>query len=400
MSISVNGIVVSGASGLPDGMFSIRPQPNDANFGGVSGGGLVFDGVTTTVSAIEKPNGKFKNWLENGEVVSTEQDYSFTVDKDRTLVASFEEYHFIEWQEATMPAFARWDSIAYGNGTFVAVPSYFGTDSSGISDIACYSTDGGKTWIETTMPKAESWQGIAFGNNTFAAISFHGECAYSTNNGKTWSLSTIPIESNSSIAFGNNIFVAVSLNYKGIAYSTDNCRTWKQATIPSTHRGHFRGVAYGNGIFITKDSSKENILYSTNGANWSIRTPNISLKNYMTPIYANGTFLITNWSGWIARSTDDGNTWEEVADLPDNLSDGKQDYWRVPAYGDGTFVIMCDATWKEYGKYAYSVDNGKTWVTSPLDIRYTVSIAYGDGVFVVGRWDEKSLYGKINEEKK
>ena len=55
----------------------------------MSGSGTYQDGTECTLTATPSENYTFTNWTENGEVVSTDAIYSFTVNADRTLVANF-----------------------------------------------------------------------------------------------------------------------------------------------------------------------------------------------------------------------------------------------------------------------------------------------------------------------
>lgn len=71
----------------------------DPTVGGtVSGGGRYQLGESCTLTATANEGYVFTNWTENGELVSTNADYTFTVVNDRALVAHFEEmasdYHW------------------------------------------------------------------------------------------------------------------------------------------------------------------------------------------------------------------------------------------------------------------------------------------------------------------
>ncbi len=68
---------------------SIEAVPNPAEGGTVTGAGTYFVGETCTLTAIPNESYTFINWTENGEVVSTEATYSFTVTGHRELVANF-----------------------------------------------------------------------------------------------------------------------------------------------------------------------------------------------------------------------------------------------------------------------------------------------------------------------
>ena len=69
--------------------FSINATSNPPEVGTVNGGGTYEEGTTCTLTATANAGYIFMNWTENGEVVSTEAAYSFTVTGDRDLVANF-----------------------------------------------------------------------------------------------------------------------------------------------------------------------------------------------------------------------------------------------------------------------------------------------------------------------
>ena len=69
--------------------FTISVSANPANGGTVSGGGTFNEGATCTVHAQANSGFAFTNWTENGNVVSTDTNYSFTVTANRNLVANF-----------------------------------------------------------------------------------------------------------------------------------------------------------------------------------------------------------------------------------------------------------------------------------------------------------------------
>ena len=68
-------------------------QPTDG--GTITGTGQYEYGSMATLSAIPNGTRLFIDWKENGEVVSTEPDYSFQVTGDRHLVASFTDPYYV-----------------------------------------------------------------------------------------------------------------------------------------------------------------------------------------------------------------------------------------------------------------------------------------------------------------
>ena len=70
--------------------YTITVSANPTNGGSVTGGGTYQEGQSCTVSASANAGFNFTNWTENGNVVSTNANYTFNVTGNRTLVANFE----------------------------------------------------------------------------------------------------------------------------------------------------------------------------------------------------------------------------------------------------------------------------------------------------------------------
>ena len=69
--------------------YTITVSANPTNGGSVTGGGTYQQGQSCTVSATANTGYTFSNWTENGNVVSTQANYTFNVNGNRTLVANF-----------------------------------------------------------------------------------------------------------------------------------------------------------------------------------------------------------------------------------------------------------------------------------------------------------------------
>ena len=70
--------------------YTISVSANPANGGTVTGGGTYNQGQSCTVTATANNGFTFTNWTENGSVVSSQANYTFTVTGNRTLVANFQ----------------------------------------------------------------------------------------------------------------------------------------------------------------------------------------------------------------------------------------------------------------------------------------------------------------------
>ncbi len=59
------------------------------DYGIVTGGGTYNYETLVTINAVPNEGYSFVNWTEGSEVVSTEENYSFTITSDRELTANF-----------------------------------------------------------------------------------------------------------------------------------------------------------------------------------------------------------------------------------------------------------------------------------------------------------------------
>ncbi|MCM1498892.1 MAG: InlB B-repeat-containing protein [Clostridium sp.] len=100
-NITPDTVTISGNSfTMPEGAVTVCPVYEDISYeieviaspadgGTVSGGGTAKDGDSFTVSAQNNSGYIFSGWTENGQVVSTDAEYTFTASADRILTACF-----------------------------------------------------------------------------------------------------------------------------------------------------------------------------------------------------------------------------------------------------------------------------------------------------------------------
>ena len=69
--------------------YTVSVSANPDYAGTVTGGGNYINGHSCTVSATANEDYAFDNWTENGNVVSTDANYTFNVTSNRTLTANF-----------------------------------------------------------------------------------------------------------------------------------------------------------------------------------------------------------------------------------------------------------------------------------------------------------------------
>jgi len=94
--------------------FNISISTNQLNGGITSGEGTYLMGANAILKAIPDNHFRFANWSENGEIVSFEEKYSFTVSENRTLIANFiKEYSVLVSSEISF------QGITSGNEVYI-----------------------------------------------------------------------------------------------------------------------------------------------------------------------------------------------------------------------------------------------------------------------------------------
>lgn len=80
-------------------VYEIQVSVDPEEGGVVIGGGSYEVGQSCTVSVILHEHYQFLNWTEDGEIVSTDESYSFVVNENRTLVAHLEFVNMVSDRE-------------------------------------------------------------------------------------------------------------------------------------------------------------------------------------------------------------------------------------------------------------------------------------------------------------
>jgi hypothetical protein len=90
-SITKDRVLVANFTEIAAPQFNVSLSGNPANGGTTSGGGTFDSGTSVSVSANANAGYTFTNWTEGTTVVSTNTNYTFSITKDRVLVANFTE---------------------------------------------------------------------------------------------------------------------------------------------------------------------------------------------------------------------------------------------------------------------------------------------------------------------
>ena len=93
-------------------IWTIEATPNPTEGGTITGAGDYEQNAVCTLTAIANEGYVFASWTENGEVVSTDATYTFTVDASRTLVANFDLDH--TYVDLGLPSGLLWATCNLG----------------------------------------------------------------------------------------------------------------------------------------------------------------------------------------------------------------------------------------------------------------------------------------------
>jgi hypothetical protein len=230
-------------------------------------------------------------------------------------------------------AFTSWRAITYGNGLFVVV------GSGALDTDRVMTSPNGISWTLRTASALNTWRSVAYGGGLFAAVAQDGATSQimTSPDGATWTSRTTPASTSgftwSGITYGNSLFVAVNqqgATTKTVMTSVDGV-TW--VAVDAVQNTYF-GVAFGNGRFVAAGTVGAQGMTSEDGATWTSRTTITGSHTWRAIAYGNGLFVAVNSDGTAATaimSSPDGITWT-VAEAPTT-----QD-WRGIIYGAGTFV--------------------------------------------------------------
>ena len=97
--------------------YTISTSSSPTDGGTTGGGGTYIPGTSVTLTATPASGFQFLNWTEAGAPVSTNQTYTFTVNTNRTLVASFQSITYITVNTLSSPASGGSTS---GGGTYTS----------------------------------------------------------------------------------------------------------------------------------------------------------------------------------------------------------------------------------------------------------------------------------------
>lgn len=192
------------------------------------------------------------------------------------------------WIEVPIPA-GEYRSVTYGNSVNVWVAV------SANSSNGAVSLDNGITWSQTTLPEGADWNSVAFGNGKFVAVGLSDstltQTIYSTD-GINWTSGSY-IGGCEAVVFGNGRFVAIDGSTSSFA-SLDGVN-WVEGDLPG-NSASWKTITYGGGLFLATVTDSTVAATSQDGIVWTSRVLT-STGSWKSGSYGSNTFVIIGGSG-------------------------------------------------------------------------------------------------------
>lgn len=274
-----------------------------------------------------------------------------------------------------------------------------------------------KTWTRANLPATvgNSISSVAYENGTFIAVS---NTIITSSDGISWTVADVPVTLDhqySAVTYGNGVYVVVGSNVDSaepvVLTSADgNVWTRQKAGVPAPADTYitFNGVAWNGtrfvavGTFIRDGTAStiDVIITSTDARNWSqMSLPGdgkygLTWSSYNDGLaYGNGTFVAGGGGG--VYTSADGLTWAAHTML--------DDFWATAIeFAHGIFIAPA-LTYGPLGGhqqtgYLFSTD-GVSWTFGSVDPNEgrlkSASVVYNDGKYVIageaGVWSSSDL---------
>ena len=209
------------------GSFLINATANPEEGGTVSGGGMYQDSTICTLVATANEGYVFTNWTENGDVVSTEAEYSFTVNSNRNLVANFVDPNVHSYVDLGLPSGTLWATCNVGAYVPEAYGDYF-------------------AWRETEPKSNYNWSTYQYSNGSSSKLTKYCTNSSYGYNGFTDDLTTLLPEDDAATAnWGDDWRMPTKEEWQEL-YDNTTC-TW---TTRNGVDGRLFTAANGKSVFL------------------------------------------------------------------------------------------------------------------------------------------------------
>ncbi len=131
-------------------------------------------------------------------------------------------------------------------------------------------------------------------------------------------------------------------------------------------------------MFWGEDSSRRQLSFSNDGG-WTWESQYVGLSGdkdfHELTVSPSGTLLVSGGTGEIWRSTDHGQSWQVIEDLPVSYVDA------IAVADTSVFYLTCSGSYIQAPRIARSVDGGQSWGVVWTDTLHPGPFFYTDAVF-------------------
>lgn len=258
------------------------------------------------------------------------------------------------WSLNSTPSNADIQSIAYGNGIYVAVGS--GNN--------IWTSSNGTSWTNRSPSNVSNyWLFVAFGNGIFIAGSLTG--GYDANrfitssDGVTW---TVISDSSASTTIKSTLWRGIAYSdtlglFVGVGATTSNRLmtstdgiNWSLLSVSGVANSSWLSVCWGGGKFVAvADGGSNRVLYSSDGTNWTLTT-GITTEYWVSVRYVKDRYIAVAYNGSSTRimKSTDGANWSAVTSPVSGFNP------KSVCYIPGKFIMVGPS-------YVLVSDDGDTW---------------------------------------
>ena len=359
---------------------NITVSASPSRGGTVSGGGAYYFGETCTVTASVNEGYRFLGWTENGQEVSMDLEFSFTVVQDRDLVATFEEGMLIG------DGGTAWDQYLPSNSyyNYSLTQQIYTADELGaactIKSIAFYNEGTAKT-RKYDMYLVHTDKAVFSDRTDWIAVTeadkvFSGNMVMVAGDWTVFTLDT-PFEydgtSNLALVMDDNS-AGFSSGMKCRVFPAQGNQTLRICTdgtnydplSPSSYYGTLMNVK--NQILLGIETGAEQTIELAAGANWFSTNLDITLDDLKAALVATGGTNI------VIKAKNSSTTWNGHRWLGAlNGFDVNQMFMIVLQSG---CEITLEGTPLVPAAHPVTISNGTNWIGYPLSESMTLTEAF------------------------
>lgn len=367
-TISTVTLTTVASAGVPGSSWTLHPTSSsiggvgdmaygDGKFVGVPFNGSGIDQVMSSTDGV--------NWTTQTDGLVAGQDWNSMIFADGLFVAVSAHPNStngdqvmtspdgINWTYRPSPL-GTWVSVAYGDGTFVAVGNAQASDP-----IVMTSPDGTAWTAQSTPDNTTQLNSVAFGDGTFVAAAYQvGTLGYqvmTSNNGVDWVGHTVPFGcyfSNGAVTYGNGTWLIM-----GLAGSTTPCRTatfltstdggstW-QENDPGNGSDWLFALYTGTNFIAFADTygmtTTPQVMTSPDAIHWTAQT--VPALNWNIATLGNGFIVALNGEGTSSMTTPSLVPSAPLSVGATLQSNGVQVTWSLPLDDGGSPITSYTAT--------------------------------------------------------